>query len=62
MRASEDRYRLIRYDARGHGESGATADPADYAYPSLAADQLALADPFELRQRKAQHAAQQLEP
>lgn len=40
----EDRYRLIRYDARGHGESGATADPADYAYPSLAADQLALAD------------------
>ena len=39
-----DRYRLVRYDARGHGESGATADPADYAYPSLAADQLALAD------------------
>lgn len=39
-----DRYRLIRYDARGHGESGATADPADYAYPSLAADQLALVD------------------
>lgn len=39
-----DRYRLIRYDARGHGESGATAEPADYAYPSLAADQLALAD------------------
>ena len=40
----EDRYRLVRYDARGHGESGATADPADYTYPSLAADQLALAD------------------
>jgi pimeloyl-ACP methyl ester carboxylesterase len=39
-----DRYRVIRYDARGHGESGATADPADYAYPSLATDQLALAD------------------
>lgn len=43
-----DRYRLIRYDARGHGESGATADPADYAYPSLAADQLALADALGL--------------
>lgn len=39
-----DRYRLVRYDARGHGESGGTTDPADYAYPSLAADQLALAD------------------
>ena len=44
----EDRYRLIRYDARGHGESGATADPDDYAYPSLAADQLGLADALGL--------------
>lgn len=40
----EDRYRLIRYDARGHGDSGATSDPADYTYPSLAADQLGVAD------------------
>jgi pimeloyl-ACP methyl ester carboxylesterase len=39
-----DGYRLVRYDARGHGESGASADPEDYGYPSLAADQLALAD------------------
>jgi pimeloyl-ACP methyl ester carboxylesterase len=39
-----DRYRLIRYDARGHGDSGASPDPADYSYPSLAADQLGLAD------------------
>ncbi len=23
----EDRYRLVRYDARGHGDSGGTADP-----------------------------------
>jgi hypothetical protein len=49
----EDRYRLIRYDARGHGDSGATADPADYAYPSLAADQLALADALGLGRRGA---------
>jgi pimeloyl-ACP methyl ester carboxylesterase len=40
----EDRYRLIRYDARAHGDSGATLDPEDYTYPALAADQLALAD------------------
>jgi pimeloyl-ACP methyl ester carboxylesterase len=41
---SEDRYRVVRYDARGHGASGASADPADYGYPALAQDQLALAD------------------
>ena len=40
----DDRYRLVRYDARGHGDSEASADPADYAYPSLAGDPLALAD------------------
>ena len=39
-----DRYRLVRYDARGHGGSGATEDPGDYTYPALAADQLGLAD------------------
>lgn len=43
-----DGYRLVRYDARGHGESGATTDPDDYGYPSLAADQLALADALGL--------------
>lgn len=43
-----DGCRLIRYDARGHGDSGATTDPAAYAYPSLAADQLALADALGL--------------
>jgi 3-oxoadipate enol-lactonase len=40
----ESRYRVVRYDARGHGESGATTDPDDYTYPRLAADQLGLAD------------------
>ncbi len=36
--------RLVRYDARGHGGSEATLDPADYRWPELAADLLALAD------------------
>ena len=35
---------VVRYDARGHGESGSTADPADYHWRALAHDQLALAD------------------
>ncbi|RKE22452.1 alpha/beta fold hydrolase [Streptomyces sp. TLI_171] len=37
-------HRLARYDARGHGESTGRAEPADYSYPSLAADLLALCD------------------
>jgi pimeloyl-ACP methyl ester carboxylesterase len=36
--------RLVRYDARGHGCSEATLDPAQYRWPELAADLLALAD------------------
>lgn len=36
--------RWIRYDARGHGASGASDDPADYRGPALARDMLALAD------------------
>jgi len=36
--------RWIRYDARGHGASEATLDPADYRWPELARDLLALAD------------------
>lgn len=55
-RAAEDRSRLVdlarvatgnrivRYDARGHGESGISADPAGYAWDEMARDQLALAD------------------
>jgi pimeloyl-ACP methyl ester carboxylesterase len=36
--------RVLRYDARGHGRSGSTPDPASYSWRSLAEDQLALAD------------------
>ena len=35
---------VLRYDARGHGESGSTDDPQGYHWRELAADQLALAD------------------
>jgi 3-oxoadipate enol-lactonase len=38
----EDRYRLVRYDARGHGRSTGTRNPDDYGYEALSADQLAL--------------------
>ncbi|MEO6653873.1 MAG: alpha/beta fold hydrolase [Ilumatobacteraceae bacterium] len=38
------RARVLRYDARGHGQSGSTADPAGYSWRSLALDQLALTD------------------
>ena len=36
--------RLVRYDARGHGESPGPADPDRYRWDELALDQLALAD------------------
>jgi 3-oxoadipate enol-lactonase len=39
-------YRLISYDARGHGESTASTDPEDYSWPSLADDMIAIADHF----------------
>lgn len=35
--------RVLRYDARGHGESTSTPDAADYGWDGLARDQLALA-------------------
>ena len=37
-------YRVISYDARGHGASSGPADPAAYDYPNLAADALAVLD------------------
>ena len=37
-------YRLISYDARGHGESTGTADPATYRWDNLADDLLAVID------------------
>ena len=33
---------LLRYDARGHGQSGFTTEPAAYSWEELAMDQLAL--------------------
>lgn len=36
--------RVLRYDARGHGASGSTADAGAYSWRELALDQLALAD------------------
>jgi pimeloyl-ACP methyl ester carboxylesterase len=35
---------VLRYDARGHGESGSSADAEGYHWRDLALDQLALAD------------------
>jgi pimeloyl-ACP methyl ester carboxylesterase len=37
-------WRLVRYDARGHGESPGSDDPADYRLPVLAGDMLGLLD------------------
>lgn len=40
-------HRILRYDARGHGLSVASADPARFTWPSLATDLLALLDEVE---------------
>ena len=40
----EEVCRVLRYDARGHGESGFTSDPSSYSWHALALDQIALAD------------------
>jgi 3-oxoadipate enol-lactonase len=37
-------FEVVRYDARGHGESSATRDPDDYRWDRLALDLVALAD------------------
>ena len=37
-------FRLVRYDARGHGRSTGGHDPGQYTWPRLADDLLALAD------------------
>lgn len=34
----------VEYDARGHGRSGAAAGPADYTYPALTDDLVAVTD------------------
>jgi pimeloyl-ACP methyl ester carboxylesterase len=40
--------RLLRYDARGHGRSETTLDPAHYRWPELAQDLLSLADALDV--------------
>jgi pimeloyl-ACP methyl ester carboxylesterase len=41
-------YRLVMYDARGHGESAAPEDPDAYEYSDLAADLGSIMDEYEL--------------
>jgi pimeloyl-ACP methyl ester carboxylesterase len=41
-------YRIVAYDARGHGESAAPDDPDAYDYSDLAADLAAVMDEFEI--------------
>lgn len=43
-----DRFRTIRYDARGHGASEGSRDADDYRYDQLAMDQIALLDALDL--------------
>lgn len=42
LTAEQRGLRVLRYDARGHGESTGTTDPVDYGWPRLADDLLAL--------------------
>jgi pimeloyl-ACP methyl ester carboxylesterase len=41
-------FRVVSYDARGHGRSGAAPDPVDYGYDRLAHDLEAVLDALEL--------------
>jgi 3-oxoadipate enol-lactonase len=41
-------WRLLRYDARGHGSSSSTEPPHDYSWANLARDQLALTDALRI--------------
>jgi 3-oxoadipate enol-lactonase len=42
--AGQEGLRVLRYDARGHGESPGSVDPVDYTWPRLADDLFALLD------------------
>ncbi|HMT51430.1 MAG TPA: alpha/beta fold hydrolase, partial [Dietzia sp.] len=42
LTAGQPGLQVLRYDARGHGFSSGSADPADYTWPVLAADLLGL--------------------
>jgi 3-oxoadipate enol-lactonase len=44
--ALADKYRVLRYDMRGHGRSGTT--PAPYSIPQLADDAIALLDALKI--------------
>ena len=44
--ALADRYRVLRFDKRGHGGSGTT--PAPYSIPQLADDTVALLDALKI--------------
>lgn len=44
--ALTDKYRVLRYDMRGHGQSGTT--PAPYSIPQLADDAVALLDALKI--------------
>jgi pimeloyl-ACP methyl ester carboxylesterase len=41
------RHRVVRWDARGHGDSGGGVDPAEYTWDNLGRDLLALADALD---------------
>ena len=43
-------HRVVRYDARGHGSSSGEKNEADYAWPNLADDLLALLDVLDVDQ------------
>jgi pimeloyl-ACP methyl ester carboxylesterase len=49
-RLEEAGFRVVAYDARGHGRSGAPHDPKDYGYPTLMVDLLAVMDAFDVEQ------------
>src|SRR4051794_13251073 len=42
-------HRVVTFDHRGHGESDAPTDPAAYSLDRLAADTLAVAEAYQLR-------------
>lgn len=44
LTAGRDGLRVLRYDARGHGGSPGSTDPADYTWPALARDLLTMLD------------------
>ena len=46
VRAFGDRYRILRYDTRGHG--GSHAPPSPYSFDDLVADTIALFNAFEI--------------